>query len=143
MDKYLIKEITGEFGSQSLVVSIDVNKNFFGKKLLSYRNSQSSKSYDIIEWAKEIENLGAGELLVNSVYNDGLMRGYDIDLISKISKSVSIPVIASCGAGSTEHFDTLFSKTEASAAAAGSFFVYHGRHKAILINYPNYKYKPK
>ena len=143
LNKHVIKEITEEFGSQSLVVSIDVNKNFFGKKLLSYRNSQASKSYDIIEWAKEVESLGAGELLVNSVYNDGLMQGYDIDLISKISESVSIPVIASCGAGSTEHFDTLFSKTEASAAAAGSLFVYHGKHKAVLINYPNYTYKSK
>ena len=135
--KELISEISLEFGSQCLVVSVDITKNWFGKKKLSYLNARKTVSYDILSWVKEIESLGAGEILLNSVYNDGMMKGFDLDLIDVISKEVNIPVIASCGAGKIEDIHNLFTKTHASAAACGSFFVYHGPRKAILINYPN------
>ena len=136
LNKTLITEISQEFGSQSLVVSLDITKNFFGKKRISYMNGTKTSGDDITNWAKEIESLGAGEILVNCIYNDGLMQGYDLDLIEQISGTVNIPVIASCGAGKVEDIAKLFSRTEASAAAAGSLFVFHGEHQAVLINYP-------
>jgi len=135
--KEIIKEISQEFGSQSLVVSVDVVKNWFGKKKLCYFNGSKTLSVDILSWVKEIESLGAGEIILNSVYNDGMMTGYDLDFIDSVSTSVNIPVIASCGAGKLEHIYDLFSQTNASAAACGSLFVFHGPRKAILINYPN------
>lgn len=133
----IVSQIANAFGSQSLVVSLDVKKNWMGK-YEAYINCGAKKvSGDVLELAKEIEKLGAGEIAINSIDKDGTMKGYDIDLIKKISESLSIPVIACGGAGSIEDLKSAVTEGEAAAAAAGSMFVYHGPRRAVLISYPS------
>ena len=133
-----IKEISKNLGNQSVVVSIDVNKNFFGKEFFYYNSGKKSSKLSAFDAAKLAEDLGAGEIILNYIPFDSLMTGYNLDLIEKISSKVSIPVIASCGAGNYEDFSKAFAKG-AHALAAGSLFVYHGARRGILINYPEKK----
>jgi imidazole glycerol-phosphate synthase subunit HisF len=84
-----------------------------------------------------MEEKGAGEIILNSIKRDGTMTGYDLDLLSVIAEKVSIPVIALGGAGNIGHFEEAINKTNLSAIAAGSMFVFQGKHKAVLINYPS------
>lgn len=132
----LIKEAVNEFGSSTIVVSIDVKKRLFkGQQVYIYSGTKSTGT-DPITYAKKIEDLGAGEIILNSIDNDGLMTGYDIELIEKVSKQLSIPVVAMGGAGGLSDLALAIKVGYASAAAAGSMFVYHGPRKAVLINYP-------
>ena len=133
----LIEQAANSFGSQSIIVSVDVKKRLFNKYTI-YTNSGSRKlKADFIEHIKKMESLGAGEILINSIDNDGMMQGYDIELIHQVSNAVSIPVIAAGGAGATKDFGQAFKEAHASAVAAGSMFVYHGPRRAVLINYPD------
>jgi cyclase len=84
-----------------------------------------------------MEQMGAGEIFLNSIDRDGTMRGYDVELIRRLSDAVTIPVVACGGAGRLEDLGEVVEKGSASAAAAGSLFVFHGRHRAVLINYPS------
>ena len=137
LDPDLIKQASNIFGAQAIVVSIDINTNWFGKKSVYINGGNQNTNIDPIKYAKQMEDLGAGELLVNSIYKDGTMSGYDIDTINDISNVVNIPLIALGGAGNVEDMKLIFNKTNASAVAAGSMFVYTGIHKAVLINYSN------
>jgi len=92
---------------------------------------------DPVKYAVEMNKQGAGELLLNSIDQDGTMKGYQIDFISSISKEVDIPVVACGGAGSIEDFKTAIIEGGASAVAAGSMFVFYGKHRGVLINYPS------
>ena len=92
---------------------------------------------DPIEWAQELESLGAGELLITSMDNDGTWKGYDLDIISKIVQSVRIPVIANGGAGTIHHIDEVVRKTNASAVALGSMVVYQAKGLGVLVNFPD------
>ncbi|MFL2939909.1 MAG: AglZ/HisF2 family acetamidino modification protein [Candidatus Poseidoniales archaeon] len=132
----LIFEASNYFGSQSIVVSIDVRKTFFrGYKI--YKNSGKVKTnLNLFNWCREVEELGAGEILLNSIDRDGMMDGYDLDLIKKISSNLSIPLVAAGGAGMLSHFKEAI-EAGAHAVSAGSFFVYHGPRNAVLVNYPN------
>lgn len=133
----LVKQASKQFGSQSIVVSIDVKKDLFGNyKVFSHLRKKVLK-IEPVEFALQMEDMGAGELLVNSVDKDGTMEGYDIELIKKLTVAVNIPVIACGGAGSIEHFRDAINKGGASAVAAGSMFVFYGKHRAVLINYPS------
>ncbi|MGR3173265.1 MAG: AglZ/HisF2 family acetamidino modification protein [Candidatus Scalindua sp.] len=132
----LIKQASDLYGSQSIVVSMDVKKNMFGKyQIFSHLQGKSLK-LDPVEFAVQMKEQGAGELLVNSVDKDGTMRGYDVELLNKVASAVTIPVIACGGAGSLEDFSAAVKVGNASAVAAGSMFVFHGKHRAVLINYP-------
>lgn len=133
-----IRTAADVFGSSTIVVSIDIKKNFWGKKLIYTYSGTHSTGLDPIKFAVEMQKKGAGELLVNSIDNDGMMQGYDYELIRQISKEVDIPVIACGGAGSIQHFKEAVN-VGASALAAGSMFVFHGTHRAVLINYPSQK----
>lgn len=133
----LIEQAAGQFGSQSIVVGLEVKKNLFGKLVLTTNCSSQKTSLDPVGFAREMEKRGAGELVVNSVDRDGTMEGFDVDLIRAISGAVNIPVIACGGAGSLEHVVEAFSKGDASAVSAGSLFVFHGPKRAVLINYPD------
>jgi len=135
----LITEASELYGSQSIVVSIDVKKNFFGKHEIYTHSGKKKIKTDLIEFIKTVEEKKAGEIIINSIDLDGVMKGYDIDLMKKIVDSVNIPVVAVGGAGNIEHIQELVKKTKVSAAAAGSIFVYYGKHKAVLINYPTQK----
>jgi len=136
-DPEFIKEASSEFGSSSIVVCIDIKKNFFGKELVYTLGGTKSSAYNPIDYAKLMQEKGAGELMVNAIENDGMMDGYDLNLIKRISMSVTIPVIACGGAGSYVHLAEGIRSGMASAVAAGSMFVYHGPRKAVLINYPS------
>ena len=94
---------------------------------------------DPVEYARKMEKLGAGEILINFVDRDGTMQGYDLEFIKNISKSLSIPVIPCGGAGRMSHLTDAIKYGGASAIAAGSMFVFHGQRNAVLINYPDRK----
>jgi imidazole glycerol-phosphate synthase subunit HisF len=134
----LISEASRNFGKSTIVVSIDYKKNFLHNNV--YINGGNTKTkLKPIEWAIECERLGAGEIIINSIKKDGTMSGYDFDLLKSISNSVSIPVIASGGAGSLKDFSKAITNCNASAVAAGSYFVFKGKHRAVLITYPSRK----
>lgn len=132
----LIREAANIYGSQSILVSIDVKKNIFSKYVIYSKGGSTKVAKELIEFVEIAEKNGTGEIIINSIDNDGLMNGFDIDLINKVAKSVGIPVIALGGAGSLDDFKKAVLKGGASAVGAGSMFVYHGREKGILINYP-------
>jgi cyclase len=134
----LIKAAASEYGSQSIVVSVDVKKTIFNDYMIYIKSgTQKVKNY-LLEHIKNITTLGAGEILLANIDKDGCMSGYDINLISMIAKHSSVPVIASCGAGKLDDFIQA-KMNDASAVAAGAMFVYQGPHKAVLINYPPYE----
>jgi cyclase len=132
----LITEVSNIFGNQSVVASIDVKKSFFGKYEV-YSNAGTTKvNESLSSIISKIQSLGVGELIINSIDSDGTLKGYDLDLIKLISQSLNIPVVALGGASSLSDFK-LAIQAGASAVAAGSFFIFHGKHKAVLISYPN------
>jgi len=132
----LISEAAGLFGSQSIVASLDVKKLRFKGYRVFADNGTNDTGLKPVNFSKEMESLGAGEILLNSIDRDGTYKGYDTELISLVSKAVSIPVIALGGAGSLEDFK-LAQQHGASAVAAGSMFVFKRPHQAVLINYPD------
>lgn len=132
----LVSEAAKVFGSQSIVVSVDVKKvAIFGHKLFSSDGTVAEK-VKLVDHIKGLEQMGTGEIIVNSIDRDGTMKGFDLELIQQVSKLVSVPVVALGGAGSHEDLVKAVN-VGASAVAAGSIFVFHGRHKAVLITYPS------
>lgn len=130
-----IKKTSDLFGSQSVVVAIDVRKKIGGKYRVYTHSGTKSTKLDPIEFAIQIEKQGAGEIFLNSIDRDGTMVGYDLDLIKQVSDAVTIPLIACGGAGNIKHLEQTI-KAGASAVAAGSLFVYQGINRAVLINFP-------
>jgi cyclase len=135
-DPSVITRIAEQFGKQSVVVSIDVQKKWTGGQVVYGRNGTKKTALDPVDWAVQAASLGAGEILLTSIDRDGTGEGYDLDLIRRVSAAVDVPVIACGGAASIDHLrDAL--RAGAAAVAAGSFFVFHGRKRAVLINFPN------
>jgi imidazole glycerol-phosphate synthase subunit HisF len=132
----LIKTAADEFGSQSIIVSVDVKRNLFSKYEVTINNGTKNTRVPVIDFVKKMEDHGAGEILINSIDRDGTMQGYDINLIRQVSGAVSIPVIACGGAGKVQDLADAIISGGASAAAAGSLFVYQGKHRAVLVSYP-------
>ena len=121
----LIREAAEKFGSQCVVVAIDAKKRADGTGWNIYKNGgRLDVGIDAIEWAKKVEALGAGEILLTSMDGDGTKAGYDLELTRAIADSVSIPVIASGGAGTLEHFKEALTEGGADAALAASLFHY-------------------
>lgn len=133
-----ISELSNEFGSQSIICSIDIKKNFFGKYRMYDSCNQKIKIVQIKKYIKQIENAGAGELLLNAVDRDGTLRGQDLTLIREISSFISIPLISAGGISSLSDIKNSINYG-ADAVAAGAFFCFYGVHKAVLISYPKYK----
>lgn len=135
----LVAEAINIFGSQSIVVSMDVRKNWLTKKQIVYTlNGEHNTKINPLEYAKRMEEFGVGELIVNSIDQDGTMEGYDYNLIKTISEAVKIPIVALGGAGSIEDLKKA-KDSGASALGAGSLFVYQKPHRAVLITYPSQK----
>ena len=124
-------------GNSGVVVSMDVRRKWTGKTSVYARSAQKDTGQNPVEHAREMESRGAGEILINSIDRDGCMAGYDTDLIEEVAKAVSVPVVACGGAGTLEHLREAV-EHGVSAVAAGSMFVFQGRHKAVLITYPEY-----
>ncbi len=133
-----VTEIASAVGNQSVVVVMDVHKRkFTGKYELYTHNGTKATGLNPVSFAEEMQRLGAGELVVNSIDNDGMMRGYDIKLIESVKKNISIPLTVIGGAGSLKDIGEIIEKFGLLGAAAGSLFVFKGKYKAVLINYPN------
>ena len=135
----LITEMADAVGSQSVVVVLDVRKRkgLFSKGYeICSHNGEKSYEYELEYFVRELQSSGAGEIMINSIGKDGMMKGYDIDLASKLKQAVSIPLTFVGGAGAYEHFKQLFQSCGIVGAAAGSIFIFKGKYKAVLINYP-------
>lgn len=132
----LIREAADIFGSQAIVGGVDIKKTLFGGyKVMTYSGTEELK----IDWETHIKNLvgqGVGEIFLNSIDRDGMMSGYDIDLLSRVASKTQVPLVACGGAGTVEDLKEGIKRGGVSAVAAGSMFVFHGKHKAVLINYP-------
>ncbi|GAB5520012.1 MAG: AglZ/HisF2 family acetamidino modification protein [Rhodothermales bacterium] len=134
-DPELIQRAAERFGSQSVVVAIDAKKTWRGYRVMTACGRQKTKRTPL-DWAREAEWRGAGEILLTSIDQDGAMQGYDLALTESVSAAVQVPVIACGGAGSVEDFARVVHDAGASAAATGSLVVYQGPHRAVLINFP-------
>lgn len=125
-------------GSQSIVVVIDVkNTGILRRPEVVVLNATKRTGKDPVKFAIEVEKLGAGEILLNSVDRDGKMEGYDLDLIEKVRRETAVPLTVLGGAGSLDHIDELVRHHPIIGAAAGSFFVFKGKYRAVLISYPD------
>ena len=132
-----VKLAAEEFGSSAIVVSIDVKKDKkSGKYEIFTNNGTRHANLDLIDFIKNLQDLGAGEILINSIDRDGMYTGYDIELIKMVTETITLPVIACGGARDVGDFYTAISEGKASAVAAGSCFVFFGARRAVLINYP-------
>lgn len=133
----LITSAAQRFGSQSIVVSIDAQKNWLGQYKVYRNNGTKNTGINPVELAKQVAKLGAGEIMLSSIDRDGTFGGYDLDLLEQITQAVDIPVIACGGAAEIQDFQQAVSIGGASAVAAGSMFVFQRPHRAVLISYPS------
>lgn len=133
----LVSEIAEEVGRQSVVVVIDAKKRMFGRgwDVVTHNGSRSAR-LDALDFAARVAELGAGEIVMNSVDLDGKMSGYDLDLARSLRQRVNIPMTMLGGAGRLDHLSDLFAACGVVGAAAGSLFVFKGQYRAVLINYP-------
>ena len=133
-----VSQAAEQFGSSSVVVCMDVKRSLLGKYEVHTQGGRSNARLDPAQHAKHMAKLGAGEIIVNSIDRDGMMQGYDLDLVKRVSSAVDVPVIACGGAGNVDHLAEAIQQGGASAVAAGSLFVFQGRHRAVLINFPDH-----
>ncbi len=133
---HLITEIAAKVGSQSVVVSIDIKENWFGRQRVCTLGGRHATTLVPAEWAQKVVALGAGEIFLNSIDRDGTRRGYDLNLIKAVATSVSVPLVVCGGANSLMDFRQAVN-SGATAVAAGSLFVFKGPLDAVLITYPS------
>lgn len=133
----VITEAAELFGSQAVVGAVDVRRPMFGGYRVVAKSASVETRLRLDDHVAALAAAGAGEIFVNSVDRDGTMTGYDLDLIRQVAGKVSVPVVACGGAGTVEHLRQAVQAAGASAVSAGSMFVFHGRHRAVLINYPS------
>lgn len=132
-----IKEASSIVGAQSIVVSIDVKKSLFGKYVVYSHSGTKNTGLDPLEFSRQVEDAGAGEIILCSIDREGTGLGYDLELINKLSGAVGIPTVVSGGASSIDDFKSAIF-AGASAVAAGNIFTFYGKHKAVLIDYPSF-----
>lgn len=134
----LVSQMARFVGSQSVVVVLDVRKDpKSGAYEVWTHNGTRNTRRDPVAFARELEERGAGEITVNSIDQDGMMKGYDLELAERVREAVTVPMTVLGGAGSLKDIDALIRKFGIIGAAAGSLFVFKGVYKAVLINYPN------
>lgn len=138
-DPSFVREAVITFGSQAITASIDVRHKLFGRREVMALAGTEATGLDPVQAARRAEELGVGEIVLTSIDAEGSMEGYDIDLLAKVTQSVNVPVIASGGAGSLKDLRAAVREGYASAVSAGSMFVFYGRHRAVLITYPEYQ----
>jgi imidazole glycerol-phosphate synthase subunit HisF len=137
----LINEIADRLGRQSVVVVFDVKKKLFsGYEVYKY-NAKTKVKQDYLELVEAAQKIGAGEIVINSIDNDGVMKGYDLDLITRIKNKLNIPLTVLGGVGSLDDIATAIKRFGIIGCAAGSLFVFKGKYKAVLINYPSQEKK--
>lgn len=131
-----VRSAVETFGSSTISVCIDVKKKFLGSQQVYDHVKGKNTTQDPLEFAQQMEALGVGEIVVQSVDQDGEMNGYDIALIKKINEALTIPVLALGGAGQFSHVKELYAQTKVNAIAGGSIFIYQGSNRGVLISYP-------
>lgn len=132
----LIRDLAEAVGTQSVVVTLDVRKNkIFSGETVYTRNGRDKQKIDLLQFCQEVEALGAGEIVINSIDRDGSLQGYDIDLAKRVRAAVSCPITFVGGAGTVEHMQDLIDAVGTVGAAAGSMFVFKGEYRAVLISY--------
>ncbi len=136
-DLSLVEEMAKRFGSQSVVASLDVKKRLLGGYTLYSHGSRMPRKQDLLLFCKDLENAGVGELMITSIDREGTQKGCDLSLIKSVVDQTSLPVIAHGGIGKLQDMGDVVQKSGVSAVAAGSFFVFQGRHNAVLITYPS------
>lgn len=134
----LIRECSKIAGSQSIVVSMDVKKSLLGRYEVYVKNGTKKTGQTPLEYAKKAQEYGAGEILLTSIDREGTENGVDIELTRQVTLAVDVPVIAHGGVGCMLHIKEVVQQTDVSAVAAGSFFTFHGKHRAVLLTYPAY-----
>ena len=133
----LVRRAADQFGSQSVVVSIDVERAWWRGGRVMTHGGRRKTACDPVAFAETAQQLGAGELLLTSIAKDGTMSGYDLELIRGVTSAVDIPVVACGGASTLTDFRMATTVGGASAVAAGSMFVFQGSHRAVLISFPS------
>ena len=131
-----IREASETFGSSTIVVCIDVKNQMFKGQKTWITGGGKATAFNPVEFARMMEQQGAGELIIQSIERDGMMQGYDIELVKSISTAVSVPVIALGGAGKKQDMERVYRGGHANGLAAGSLFVYQGSNRGVLVNYP-------
>lgn len=135
----LISQIASIYGTQSIIVSIDVSRSFFmGYQVYSHSGTKR-QSVNLMEWAKKVESLGAGEILLTNIDNEGTWSGFDVKLVNMIADAVGIPVIAHGGAGNIFHIGEVIKNGHASAVGLGSMVVFQNKGMGVLVNFPDKK----
>jgi imidazole glycerol-phosphate synthase subunit HisF len=132
----LIREASATFGAQSIVGCVDVGRTLLGHYALYSKSGKLKQRVALVEHVRELEKQGVGEIIVNAIDRDGTQFGYDLKMIRAVSAAVQVPVVACGGAGSLDDMVAAVHEAGATAVAAGSFFVFVGPHRAVLINYP-------
>ncbi|MFY8037043.1 MAG: HisA/HisF-related TIM barrel protein [Cyclobacteriaceae bacterium] len=135
----LVKELSYRVGKQSIVASIDVNKNFLGHYQIKTKNGTETVGTDIEKILKSVLELGVGEIFLNTIYRDGSMAGYDEKIVKRVTNAVDVPVIACGGAAGIADFLKVVKEGGASAVAAGAMFFFKGGFNSVLVNYPDQK----
>lgn len=133
----LISEISKCYGSQAVIVSIDYKQTFWGNKSVYTLSGSRNCKIDPIIWAKQVEDLGAGEILLTSINREGSWEGFDLDVVKDVADAVSIPVIAHGGAGTIHHIQQVVKESNASAVALGSMVVFQKKGMGVLVNFPD------
>lgn len=132
----VIRQAAEVFGSQAVVGAVDLKRTLLGGYKVMAKSGSVETKLQLDAHIQRLVDAGAGEIFVNSIDRDGVMEGYDLALIRSVTKKVNVPVVACGGAGTVEHLAQAVREAGASAVSAGSMFVFHGRHRAVLINYP-------
>jgi len=135
----IINQLSKNYGSQSIIIAIDVRKNIFQKYFVYSLSGKEKKNIKPIDWAKEVEDRGAGEILLTSIDNEGTWSGIDLNLTKIIADAVQIPVIAHGGAGTLKHIEDAIKIARASAVALGSMVVFQKKGMGVLVNFPDEK----
>ena len=131
-----ITEASDAFGGSTIVVCIDYKKNFFGKNEVYVRGGSQKAGTNLLDTARLAELHGAGEVILQSIDKDGTMKGFDLESIYLVNRSLTIPVVGLGGGGSISDFEKLYKKAPVNGIASGSFFVFQGKHRGVLIRYP-------
>lgn len=131
-----VKEASDNFGSSTITVCVDIKKSLLGKYQVFSHKDNKALGTNYIDYIRRMEDAGAGELIIQSVDNDGLMKGYDHKLYEVLSREINIPIVALGGAADIHDMEKLWNGTSVNSFSAGSMFVYYGKMKGVLINYP-------
>ncbi len=138
-NRQLLKDAVQIAGSQSIVACIDVRKSIFGVYEIFIKNGSEKAKIGLKEYLNFLAENGAGEIVIQSIDREGTGRGMDTSLIEMVAGSVDMPVIASGGAMDMEDIRKIFDYTDVAGVGASSMFLFHGKHKAVLITYPDRK----